>query len=353
MKKLLLSIAFTLMTLMSFACHESYVTLVSGPTAIGGGQYSTTVQVCIGQTVNWGGTFDFTMTLTGANFVSYSPATLSNTYNAYTTASCGGPNCFMGGCASVSANANSTSTANVVTYTTSSSTPAGYPLVPDDVEQCGGNPTSYCFNFTFLSDAYPTSISLGGNTELTRVTICQSVCGHPATYTSPCNGSYDPAMTLTFTALPIELLYFNATEDDGYNLLEWASATEINNDYYTIERSFDGKNWEVLANVDGAGNSVQALNYRYMHYNPEDSLNYYRLKQTDFDGAYEYFDIKTVDNRLKNPPTVTGVFNLMGQEFEIVPGQLTPVFVNKSDETRIGIKIVVYSDNTVKKIVSK
>src|SRR5688500_8868979 len=78
------------------ACHSSNLTLISGPTAIGGGQYSTTVNVCIGQTANWGGTQDFTLTVGGTTYVSFSPATITNNYNAYTTAGCAGPNCFMG-----------------------------------------------------------------------------------------------------------------------------------------------------------------------------------------------------------------------------------------------------------------
>lgn len=334
MKKLLLSIVFTFMSLLSFACHESYVTLVSGPTDIGGGQYSTTVQICIGQTVNWGGTNDFTITLAGANFVSYAPTSLSNTYNAYTTASCGGPNCFMGTCASVTANANSTSTTNVVTYTTSSSTPAGYPLVPDDVEQCGGNPTSYCFNFTFVSDAYPTSISLGGNTEITRTVICQSVCGHPATYTSPCDGSYDPAMTYTFgIPLPIELAHFFGVATEDKSLLMWTTFSEINNDYFAVERSGDGYVWEMLGLVQGAGTSSQVIDYRYYDSEPLEYVNYYRLKQVDFDGKYEYSDIVSVKHEV-SIKTIVKILNVMGQEV---------------DETYEGVKLYLYSDGTTER----
>lgn len=313
MKKLLLIIIFVMTTLSGFSCHESYTTLVSGPTAIGGGQYSTTVQFCIGQTVNWGGTFDFTVTLNGANIVSYAPANLSNTYNAYTGASCGGPNCFMNSCAAVTANATSSLAGNVVTYTTSSSTPAGYPLVPDDVETCGANSTSYCFNFTFVSDAYPTSIVLGGNIELTRVVICQSVCGHPATYTSPCNGTYDPAMTLIFTPLPIELEWFTGHNEGNINKLSWVTATEINNDYFTIERSRDTKNWVTLGNVSGAGNSNTPIMYEFDDDDYEDGVNYYRLTQTDFNGAFESFKIITINTDVIPWQDYT-IINLLGQE---------------------------------------
>ena len=63
--------------------------------------------------------------------------------------------------------------------------------------------------------------------------------------------------------LPIELLWFNA-ECEGSNItLKWATASEINNDYFTLERSDDAKNWQIIANVNGAGNSSQILYYFY------------------------------------------------------------------------------------------
>lgn len=339
MKKLLLGLLFTLTTLLSFACHESYTTLVSGPTAIGGGQYSTTVQFCIGQTVNWGGTFDFTVTLNGANFVSYSPTTLSNTYGAYTTASCSGPNCFMGTCTSITANAGSSQAGNVITYTTTSSSPAGYPLVPDDVEQCGGNPTSYCFNFTFISDAYPTSISLAGNVEMYRPRVCNTICGHSSTYPGgPCNGSYEPAMTYTFgLPLPIELIDFYGVNRDEVNHLSWVTASESNNDYFMIENSIDGYSWYTIGTHKGAGNSNTGIVYDFDHADYKDSLNYYRLTQVDFDGRRETFKTITVDNRVK-PKKVVRTVDLMGRNV---------------DEYYDGIIIIIYDDGSAEKILRK
>ena len=335
MKKFLFSILFSILTLASFACHESYVTLVSAPVSIGGGQYSTTVQVCIGQTVNWGGTLNFTMTLAGATFVSYAPAALSNTYNAYKTATCAGPNCFMGGCGSVTANATSSSTATVVTYTTSSSVPAGFPLVPDDIETCGANPMSYCFNFTFVSNGYPTSISLGGNVENRTPSICRMTCGHAATYVGgPCNGTYEAAMTYTFgSPLPIELVDFYAVNRDGVNNLSWVTASEINNDYYTIENSTDGYIWYTIGTMKGAGNSNTGIIYDLDHENYRDTVNYYRLTQTDFDGKREVFKIIAIDNT-KEPRTLVRTVNLMGQDV---------------DEYYKGFIINVYSDGTTSK----
>lgn len=342
MKKILLSFILALFSVVAFACHTTSISLVSGPTAIGGGQYSTTIQVCFGQYTagNWGGTQSFKFTVGGTTFVSFSPATVTNNYKAYTTASCLGPNCFMGTCAAVSATATGViGPATVVTYNTTSSTPAGYPIVPDDNESCTGCPTSFCFNFTFVTAGYPTSISLGGNVEAQQPKVCRSICGFSTNYAGgPCNGSFDADMTITFGALPIELISFNGyANSDGFNLLEWVTATETNNDYYTIERSSDGITWEECSRVNAAGNSSVPLRYTYKDYGyAVNSINYYRLKQTDYNGNYEFFNIIVVDNS-KNAKEihVIKVTDLMGRE------------VSENSDC---IKLYYFSNGEVKKV---
>ena len=96
--------------------------------------------------------------------------------------------------------------------------------------------------------------------------------------------------------LPIELLYFNALPSESEVKLVWATASEIENDYFTIERSTDGNNWIEIAKVDGAntGNSSVQLNYEHWDREPELGLSYYRLKQTDFNGVVTSSDIQSV-----------------------------------------------------------
>lgn len=106
--------------------------------------------------------------------------------------------------------------------------------------------------------------------------------------------------------LPIELLYFNASlADDNTVALNWATELEINNEYFTVERSKDGLVFEEVLTVEGAGNSVQTLYYTATDVLPLQGLSYYRLKQTDFDGAFEYSDIVTVDNNAETNVDVT------------------------------------------------
>lgn len=109
-------------------------------------------------------------------------------------------------------------------------------------------------------------------------------------------GTLDP----TASPLPIELLSFSGNCDANITHLKWSTATESNNDFFTIERSSDGINYIVLGTVDGAGNSLQILNYSYFDQTPLEGTNYYRLKQTDFDGQFEYSDIIAVqcDNEI-------------------------------------------------------
>lgn len=84
--------------------------------------------------------------------------------------------------------------------------------------------------------------------------------------------------------LPIELLSFYAKPVDSYVKLQWETASEINNDYFTVEKSKDGVNFYPVCLIQGAGNSTITLDYSAVDVHPYKGLSYYRLLQTDFDG---------------------------------------------------------------------
>ncbi|MBN4052300.1 T9SS type A sorting domain-containing protein [Sphingobacteriaceae bacterium AH-315-L07] len=90
--------------------------------------------------------------------------------------------------------------------------------------------------------------------------------------------------------LPISLLYFDAKPEKQVVKVIWETATEINNDHFTIQRSKDGVNFEELTTVSGAGNSNRKIEYELYDENPLQGVSYYRLKQTDYDGTNEVFD---------------------------------------------------------------
>ena len=93
------------------------------------------------------------------------------------------------------------------------------------------------------------------------------------------------------TVLPIELTSFTATCDGRSTLVEWTTATEKNNDYFSLERSDDAINFTEIARVAGAGNSIEPLDYAYTDYGIHGGDNYYRLVQVDYDGTRTVSDI--------------------------------------------------------------
>jgi hypothetical protein len=96
--------------------------------------------------------------------------------------------------------------------------------------------------------------------------------------------------------LPIELLRFDAEVNQNQEVdLSWVTVAEINNDFFTIERSKDGLTFAAIEEVSGAGTTYQARQYNTTDKDPFAGLSYYRLKQTDFDGSFSYSDIKTVN----------------------------------------------------------
>jgi hypothetical protein len=122
------------------------------------------------------------------------------------------------------------------------------------------------------------------------------------------NDGCQPATTI----LPVELLSFSAESKNGKVKLSWTTASEINNDYYTVERSSDGIEFTPVCYLDGSGNSSSILNYAATDHEPLKNQNYYRLKQTDFDGRMSYSSTISVniDNSLSdivypNPATET------------------------------------------------
>lgn len=93
--------------------------------------------------------------------------------------------------------------------------------------------------------------------------------------------------------LPIELIRFSASCNGVVNL-EWTTASETNNSYFTIQRSLDGTNFNDVTTVVGAGNNNQIINYSAVDFNPYGGTSYYRLKQTDFDGYSDYSSVVAV-----------------------------------------------------------
>lgn len=104
--------------------------------------------------------------------------------------------------------------------------------------------------------------------------------------------------TSSGVGLPIELVSFTAECNDAGVVLKWTTALEINNHYFTIERSGNGTDYSAIGEVQGAGNSVKVLHYSLIDDaapTKSETSSYYRLKQTDYDGGYKYSKIVSVN----------------------------------------------------------
>jgi hypothetical protein len=110
----------------------------------------------------------------------------------------------------------------------------------------------------------------------------------------------DFAIAHPLISLPIELVSFNVYPSGKDAIIEWQTETEINNHYFTVERSTNAQDFIEIAKVNGAGNSMQLLKYIWIDTEPLSGISYYRLKQTDFDGEYKYSEIRTMNVSIEN-----------------------------------------------------
>lgn len=118
--------------------------------------------------------------------------------------------------------------------------------------------------------------------------------------------------------LPIVLDYFKATATkSNFVLLEWGTFSEQNNDFFTLERSIDGKTFQIITTIEGAGSSNKKRSYSFEDTTPVEGMNYYRLKQTDFNGEFEYF--KIIAANLNNQNYVTKESYLSAKNIQAGP----------------------------------
>jgi len=130
--------------------------------------------------------------------------------------------------------------------------------------------------------------------------------GLTGTVTSAVISSFSPlAVASTSVPLPIELVYFKANWINEDIALDWRTASELNNDYFTIERSVDGIEFAELARVKGQGTKPSETTYQYMDEQPLIGRSYYRLRQTDFDNKFTFSNIVMAEQKLNQNPEVS------------------------------------------------
>ncbi|MCP9234315.1 T9SS type A sorting domain-containing protein [Lewinella sp. JB7] len=104
-------------------------------------------------------------------------------------------------------------------------------------------------------------------------------------------------------AMPVDLLYFHAEATTERTVhLNWETASESHNDFFTLEKSADGKVWSAFHLIHGSSNSAGRLTYEALDAQPNPQTTYYRLKQTDIDGAFTYSPVRQVSLSATSAP---------------------------------------------------
>lgn len=117
--------------------------------------------------------------------------------------------------------------------------------------------------------------------------------------------------TCVSSPLPVELTYFELRTVDNTIVLYWSTASEINNDYFSLEKSKDGRNFVGMGTVSGKGTTNILSDYSFVDNSPHLGLSYYRLSQTDYDGTTEIF------------PVISVIFTNKANNFSISPNPVS------------------------------
>ncbi len=223
----------------------------------------------------------------------------------------------------------------------------------------GGDGDGFASNSLSQSVCPPLEIDsnyFGGNDDgFAHSSLIQSVCP-PLQIDSNFFGGDDDGFAFNFIQqcdpLPIELLDFNVQEISEGILVSWSTASETNNDFFSVERTQSAVSFEPIGILQGAGNSLVKLDYLFIDRRPPVGTSYYRLKQTDFDGQYSYSTVKsiTIDRVLTEPvlmifpnPATTRqvevkILGATNAVFEVdvadLTGRLLQVFVVEVAESR-------------------
>jgi hypothetical protein len=164
-----------------------------------------------------------------------------------------------------------------------------------------------CNSYVIVKSGGKISAGTGGGSS-DYIEICNTIVWSAAS-----GPLYGPTTLTCCGPLPIELVTFDAKPEGRKIQLSWQTASELKNSFFTIERSADGISFQALAFVPGAGTSNLSHTYESEDESPLQGISYYRLKQTDFDGKSEHFNIVEV--------------NFSGNQFVLYPNPNSGKFI--------------------------
>lgn len=197
--------------------------------------------------------------------------------------------------------------------------------------------TTNTMNFNNRRGQSPSQLIKPNGTILTTATGTNSGTGTATIFrwSPPVSGTWDnPASWVNcYNPLAVTLDKFTGVAEKRSNKLEWETATEINNDYFIVETSANGVDWNELDRVNGMGTTTQRNSYELYHQNPE-ATQYYRLKQIDFDGTKTNYGPIVIERKAVHA-IIVRTTNLIGQDV---------------NENYKGIVLLHYSDGTTVKV---
>ncbi len=155
---------------------------------------------------------------------------------------------------------------------------------------------------TDLNASQSASASVGSYAAATNVVVSLEVNRSFTNSPSIDNSWYIGTKNKAQSPLPVELISFSAEPENQQVKFSWITANELNNDYFTVERSLNGNDFLPLVQVKGAGNSQVQLQYEQWDQRPPAGQLYYRLKQTDFDGSLHYSKVVVLNNTVAHGP---------------------------------------------------
>jgi len=190
----------------------------------------------------------------------------------------------------------------------------------------------------------PTHLFVAKSQNVSGTTVWKNV-GGSANASSVTSGLFNAFCNISLAsdcscnALPISLTKFNVQKKNDDVAISWETASETNNDYFTLERSTDGKIWESIFTCKGAENSTEINIYSFIDKDVETGILYYRLKQTDFNGDYIYSDVRSI--RISNSDL----------EFTVYPNPTNYYNVNIVVSGKKDEKIILEVSDNIGKVI--
>jgi len=140
--------------------------------------------------------------------------------------------------------------------------------------------------------------TLGTSSDFKGIVLCQTSIVMQTGAAFDGRALAQTAVTLDATnVIPVELISFTATSNGKEVILNWSTATELNNQLFEVQRSFEGNDFATVGSVYGKGTTTERQDYSYSDKNLAEGKYFYRLKQIDYLGSYEYSDVLEVDYR--------------------------------------------------------